>query len=152
MNLDYSPEEIVFRREVSTWIAANAPRSEDRRELDAWRSWQKKLYAAGFLGAGWPAEYGGAKLTPMQQAIFNEELARANAPGPINAMALWWVGPAIIRYGTETQKKRFLQPILTADEIWATGYSEPGSGSDMAAARETTPSRRGPSPPHTPGP
>jgi alkylation response protein AidB-like acyl-CoA dehydrogenase len=71
----------------------------------------------------------------MQQAILNEELARANAPGPINAMAIWWVGPAIMKYGTEEQKKRFLAPILNAEEIWATGYSEPGSGSDMAAAR-----------------
>ncbi|MBI3783499.1 MAG: acyl-CoA dehydrogenase family protein [Deltaproteobacteria bacterium] len=135
MDLDYSPEEIAFREQVAAWIAANAPRADERRELEAWRAWQKRLHAARFLGAGWPAEYGGAKLSPMQQAIFNEELARAGAPGPINAMALWWVGPAIIRYGTEAQKKRFLQPILTADEIWATGYSEPGSGSDMAAAK-----------------
>src|SRR5258705_114241 len=71
----------------------------------------------------------------MEQAILNEELARVRAPGVINAMAIWWVGPAIIRYGTDEQKRRFIAPILTADEIWATGYSEPSSGSDMAAAK-----------------
>ena len=78
------------------------------RDLDASRAWQRTLHAAGFLGVGWPAEYGGAKLTKIQQAILNEELARANAPGVINSMAIWWVGPAIIKYGTEEQKRRFL--------------------------------------------
>jgi alkylation response protein AidB-like acyl-CoA dehydrogenase len=71
----------------------------------------------------------------MEQAILNEELARVRAPQVINAIAIWWVGPAIMRYGTEAQKKRFIAPILTAEEIWATGYSEPSSGSDMAAAK-----------------
>lgn len=135
MDLDYTAEEESFRAKVAAWIAANTPKVDERRDLDALRDWQRRLHAGGYLGAGWPPEYGGAPLSPMQQAIFNEELARANAPGPINAMAIWWVGPAIIRYGTEAQKKRFLPPILGADEIWATGYSEPGSGSDMAAAK-----------------
>ena len=71
----------------------------------------------------------------MEQAILNEELTRARAPQVVNAMAIWWVGPAIMRYGTEEQKKRFISPILNAEEIWATGYSEPTSGSDMAAAK-----------------
>ena len=71
----------------------------------------------------------------MEQAILNEELARVRAPGVVNAMAIWWVGPAIMKYGTEEQKKRFIPKILTAEEIWATGYSEPSSGSDMAAAK-----------------
>ncbi len=135
MDLDYTPGEQNFRQQVAEWIAAHAPSAEDRRDLDALRAWQRRLHAAGFLGAGWPSEHGAARLSPMQQAILNEELARANAPGPINAMAIWWVGPAIIRYGTPAQQQRFLPPILAADEIWATGYSEPGSGSDMAAAK-----------------
>src|SRR5581483_11864531 len=103
--------------------------------LDEMRAWQQKLHAAGFLGAAWPKEYGGAGLSEMQQAILNEELARARAPQVVNAMAIWWVGPAIMRYGTEEQKARFIPKILTAEEIWATGYSEPSSGSDMASAK-----------------
>src|SRR5206468_6571051 len=103
------------------------------RDLDALRAWQRKLQGAGFLGAAWPKEYGGAGLTDMEQAILNEELARARAPQVVNAMAIWWVGPAIMRYGTEEQKARFIPKILTAEEIWATGYSEPTPASDMAA-------------------
>ncbi len=135
MDLTYTAEEEAFRDTVREWIATNVPKLGPARDLEALREWQRRLHKGGYLGAGWPTEYGGADLTPMQQAILNEELARAGAPGPINAMAIWWVGPAIIRYGTEAQKKRFLGPILTADEIWATGYSEPGSGSDMASAK-----------------
>jgi alkylation response protein AidB-like acyl-CoA dehydrogenase len=71
----------------------------------------------------------------MEQAILNEEMARVRAPQPVNQMAIWWVGPAIMKYGTEEQKKRFIPKILTCEEIWATGYSEPSSGSDMAAAK-----------------
>ena len=98
MDLDYSPEEEAFRGRVAKWIAENAPAVEKRKDLEELRAWQQRLHAAGYLGAGWPSEHGGAELSPMQQAILNEELARANAPGPVNAMAIWWVGPAIIRY------------------------------------------------------
>ena len=135
MDLTYTPEEEAFRARVAAWITAHAPAGESRDDLAAMRTWQQSLHAAGYLGAGWPPEYGGARLSPMQQAILNEELARAGAPPPINAMALWWVGPAIIAHGSAAQKQRFLAPILAASEIWATGYSEPGSGSDMAAAQ-----------------
>ena len=135
MDLSYTSEEEAFRTRVRTWLEANVPAHGSLRTLEEMRAWQRKLHAAGFLGAAWPKEYGGAGLTAMQQAILNEELARVRAPQVVNAMAIWWVGPAIMRYGTEEQKRRFIPPILTADEIWATGYSEPTSGSDMAAAR-----------------
>jgi alkylation response protein AidB-like acyl-CoA dehydrogenase len=135
MDLTYSPEEEAFRLTVRKWIADNAPARAAVRDLEGSRAWQRKLHAAGYLGVGWPTEYGGAKLTKIEQAILNEELARANAPGVVNIMAIWWVGPAIMKYGTEEQQRRFLPRILNAEEIWATGYSEPGSGSDMAAAK-----------------
>jgi len=135
MDLSYTPEEEAFRATVRTWLEANVPASGALKTLDDMRAWQQKLHAAGYLGASWPREYGGAGLSPMQQAILNEELARVRAPGVVNAMAIWWVGPAIMRYGTEAQKQRFIPKILTAEEIWATGYSEPSSGSDMAAAK-----------------
>ncbi|MEO8602968.1 MAG: acyl-CoA dehydrogenase family protein [bacterium] len=135
MDLSYTPEEESFRTAVRQWIAANAPKRSEMRDLEAARAWQRTLQTGGYLGVGWPAEYGGAKLSKIEQGILNEELARANAPGVVNSMAIWWVGPAILKYGTEEQKRRFLPCILNAEEIWATGYSEPGSGSDMAAAK-----------------
>src|SRR5581483_4055920 len=135
MDLSYTPAEEAFRARVRAWLAANVPAPGSVADLDGMRAWQRKLHAAGYVGAAWPKEYGGAGLSPMEQAILNEELARVRAPGIVNAMAVWWVGPAIMRYGTEAQKARFIAPILTAEEIWATGYSEPSSGSDMAAAK-----------------
>jgi alkylation response protein AidB-like acyl-CoA dehydrogenase len=135
MDLSYTPEEEAFRARVRTWLEANVPDTSKGYDLDAMKTWQRKLHAAGFLAVAWPKEYGGAGLSVMEQAILNEELARAKAPGVINVMAISWVGPGIMRYGTEEQKKRFVPKILTAEEIWATGYSEPSSGSDMAAAK-----------------
>jgi alkylation response protein AidB-like acyl-CoA dehydrogenase len=135
MDLSYTPEEEAFRSRVRGWIAKNVPAPGSLKTLDEMRAWQRKLHAAGFLGAAWPKDYGGAGLSPMEQAILNEELAKARAPQVVNAMAIWWVGPALMKYGTEEQKKRFIPKILNAEEIWATGYSEPSSGSDMAAAK-----------------
>jgi alkylation response protein AidB-like acyl-CoA dehydrogenase len=135
MDLSYSADEESFRTRVRTWLEQNAPDTTRGYDLAQMKAWQRKLHAAGFLAVAWPKEYGGAGLTPMEQAILNEELARAKAPGVINMMAISWVGPGIMRYGTDAQKKRFVPKILTAEEIWATGYSEPSSGSDMAAAK-----------------
>ena len=135
MDLSYTVEEEAFRTRVRTWLAANVPDTSKGYGLDEMKTWQRTLHAAGFLAVAWPTEYGGAGLSPMEQAILNAELARAKAPGVINVMAISWVGPGIMRYGTEEQKQRFVPKILTAEEIWATGYSEPSSGSDMAAAK-----------------
>ena len=136
MDMSFTPEEEAFRARVRAWLDANlpAPGIIDV-DLEGLRAWQRKLHAAGFLAVAWPKEYGGAGLSPMEQAILNEELARVRAPAVVNSMAIWWVGPAIMKYGTEEQKQRFIEKILTAEEIWATGYSEPTSGSDMAAAK-----------------
>ncbi len=136
MDLSYTAEEEAFRARVRTWLEANVPPAGSLQDdLGAMRAWQQKLNEGGFLAVAWPKEYGGGGLSAMEQAILNEELARVRAPGVVNAMAIWWVGPALMRFGTEAQKQRFIPKILNAEEIWATGYSEPTSGSDMAAAK-----------------
>jgi alkylation response protein AidB-like acyl-CoA dehydrogenase len=130
MDLSYTPEEEAFRSRVRGWIAEHRPKSA-RPGAEDLRAWQRELNDAGFLGSAWPSEYGGGRLSPMQQAIVSEEMARADAPGPLGSMGLSWVGPAILRFGTEEQKRRFIPPLLSGDDIWATGYSEPNAGSDM---------------------
>jgi hypothetical protein len=130
MDLSYTPEEESFRARVRGWIAQNQP-AERAPGTEDLRAWQQRLHQAGFLGAAWPKEHGGAGLSPMEQAILNEELARANAPTPLGSMGISWVGPAILRFGTDEQKRRFIPRLLSGEDIWATGYSEPGAGSDM---------------------
>ncbi len=141
MDLSTTPAEEAFRARTRAWIEANRPRGA-RRDPETLRDWQRRLHAAGYLGAAWPREWGGAGLAPMEQAILNEELARANAPSPLGHMGLTWVGPAILSYGSEEQKRRFLLPLLRGDDVWATGYSEPGAGSDMFNT-QTRAERRG---------
>ncbi len=131
MDLSYTREEQAFRARVRQWIAANKPPVDKHPSSEDLRAWQLRLHGAGFLGAAWPKEHGGAGLSAMEQAILNEELARANAPSPLGSMGISWVGPAILRFGTEAQKRRFVPRLLRGDDIWATGYSEPGAGSDM---------------------
>ncbi len=133
MDLSYSPEEEAFRTRVRAWIAEHEP--DAGPAVEDLRRWQRSLNDAGFLGAAWPSEYGGARLSPMQQAIFSEEMARAGAPDPLGSMGLSWVGPAILRFGTEEQKRRFIPRLLSGDDVWATGYSEPDAGSDMYNTR-----------------
>jgi alkylation response protein AidB-like acyl-CoA dehydrogenase len=131
MDLSYTPEEDAFRARVRTWIDENRPQGSTRGDSEALREWQRCLHRAGFLGAAWPEEHGGGGLSDIEQAILNEELARADAPAPLGSMGISWVGPAILRFGSEEQKQRFIGPLLAGDDIWATGYSEPNAGSDM---------------------
>jgi alkylation response protein AidB-like acyl-CoA dehydrogenase len=131
MDLSYTREEEAFRARVREWIAKNKPAGDRQPGSEDLRTWQRRLHQAGFLGTAWPKEHGGAGLSPMEQAILNEEMARANAPAPLGSMGISWVGPAILRFGTEEQKRKFVPRLLAGDDIWATGYSEPGAGSDM---------------------
>src|SRR5436305_12386209 len=108
MDLSYSSAEEAFRARVRGWFAENLPEPGSQRDLPAMRAWQRKLHAAGFLGAAWPKEYGGAGLSPVEQAILNEELARARAPHVVNATAIWWGGPALSRYGPAARRPRCL--------------------------------------------
>ena len=138
MNLSYTADEERFRAELRAWLMAN-PAGPEPERLDDWvahgKAWQKKLYEAGWCGIAWPAEYGGRGASLIQQIIFQEEIARAQAPLPINLAGLTMGGPVLIAHGTEAQKRRHLQRILAADEIWCQGFSEPGAGSDLAALR-----------------
>jgi alkylation response protein AidB-like acyl-CoA dehydrogenase len=144
MDLNLTPQEQQFRDEFRAWLASNAPvgwedqhgRSEGSRErFDFLRSWQKKMYEAGWVGIHWPKEYGGRGATLVEQTIFIEEMARQSAPPLINVLGLSLLGPTLIAYGNEAQKQRYLANILSADEIWCQGYSEPNAGSDLAALR-----------------
>ncbi len=151
MDFRDTPEEAAFREEVRAWIArekppwaeAGGPPSLARRErLEELREWSRKMYEAGYAGLAWPREYGGGGKPITYQIIFNEELARARAPGHVNVIGLGMAGPTILTFGTEDQKKRFIPKILSAEEIWCQGFSEPGAGSDLAAV-STKAIRRG---------
>ena len=138
MDLTLSPNEQAFRDELSTWIAANHPGEEPAGDEAAWQfkvEWQRELFKQGYAGLSWPEEFGGRGATLIEQAIFGEEMARQKAPSPANVLGLVMGGPVVIAHGTEEQKKRYLEPILSAEEIWCQGFSEPESGSDLASLK-----------------
>ncbi|HEX5713100.1 MAG TPA: acyl-CoA dehydrogenase family protein [Solirubrobacterales bacterium] len=139
MDLTLSPSEEQFRDEVRAWIEANNPGPEPEGSLDEVmafrREWQLKLHAAGWAGISWPEQYGGRGATMIEQAIFVGEAARQEAPSPANVLGLARGGPVVIAHGTDAQKQRYLEPILTGEEIWCQGFSEPESGSDLASLK-----------------
>jgi alkylation response protein AidB-like acyl-CoA dehydrogenase len=142
MDLNLTPSEARFRDELRGWLQANLPPpwtgdgSEEGRNggyIAYLKDWQRKVDAGGWAGLSWPKEYGGRGATVIEQAIFQEEWARAEAPPLINVLGLSLAGPTIIAVGTEEQKKRYLPKILSGEEIWCQGFSEPNAGSDVAA-------------------
>jgi len=138
MDLTLSPQEEAFRDELREWLGANHPGEEpegDEAGFEFRKAWQRKLADAGWAGISWPKEYGGRGATLIEQAIFNEEIVRAKAPQVANVLGLVMGGPVVIAHGTEEQKQRYLKPILTAEEIWCQGFSEPESGSDLASLK-----------------
>jgi alkylation response protein AidB-like acyl-CoA dehydrogenase len=146
MDFQLTPGEAAFRDAVREWLAANlpagwgtpafaTPRSMEDKIAFAKR-WQRRLYDGGFAGLSWPREFGGRGATLVEQLIFSEEYAAARAPDLIDiGVGPALAGPTIIHYGTEEQQRRFLLPILTGEEIWCQGFSEPNAGSDLAALR-----------------
>jgi alkylation response protein AidB-like acyl-CoA dehydrogenase len=128
VDLRDSPDEAAFRDGVRAWLQENLP-AGDQRE------WSRKIYDAGYAGLTWPAEYGGRGAPYSHQAIAFEEFAHAEAPPHIGVIGLGMAGPTIMAHGTEEQKRRYLPKILSAEEIWCQGFSEPDAGSDLSAVR-----------------
>jgi alkylation response protein AidB-like acyl-CoA dehydrogenase len=140
VDLNLTTAEQQFRDELRAWLAVHVPKDwNEWREkpievsFPYLRAWQRRLHEGGWAAVSWPKEYGGRGATLMQQAIFWEEMARAEAPPMANALGLGLIGPTIIAFGTEEQKKRFIPRILSAEEIWCQGFSEPNAGSDLAS-------------------
>ncbi len=148
MDFGFSPEEEAFRAELRSWLERELPAhrtswppSDDEftlhpdRAFDACLAWHRRLHAGGWVGVAWPRQYGGRGATLVEQMIFQEEMVRAGAPPGVNTIGLMLVGPALMEWGSEAQRRRHLPAILAADEIWCQGFSEPGAGSDLAALR-----------------
>ncbi|MET7397308.1 acyl-CoA dehydrogenase family protein [Dactylosporangium sp. NPDC005572] len=141
MDFDDSEADLGFRREAGAWLDGALRDVPDQEELtqderEHWsRVWQDRLCAGNWAGLSWPAEHGGRGLDSMAQAIFNEEAAVRGAPYPLNGVGMMLAGPTIIAHGTAEQQARHLPGILRGDTYWCQGFSEPGSGSDLASLR-----------------
>ena len=137
MDLSLRPEDEALAAAARAWFAEHGetpPSFDSIDEEVAWgRTWQAKLAADRWVGIDWPPEHGGRGATAVQVALFNLEYARSGAPQPVNRVGINLVGPTLMAHGTEDQRRRWLGPILTAEEIWCQLYSEPGAGSDLAA-------------------
>lgn len=133
-------EDKIFRDELRNWLSHNLtdeyrekPNMSFEERFAIRRAWQKKLFDNGWIGVGWPKEYGGRGATILQESIYNEEMARAGAPPIANSIGIGMIGPTILSLGTPEQKARYLSTLLSAEEIWCQGFSEPNAGSDVAA-------------------
>ncbi|MEM3995230.1 MAG: acyl-CoA dehydrogenase family protein, partial [Thermofilum sp.] len=135
-----SQEELdEYRAKVREWINSNVPEEiKNKGELappEVLREWQRKIYEAGYLGVSWPKEYGGWGENPIKEIIVREEFAKSGIPYTTLGLGVSVVGPAILLNGTEEQKKKYIRRILTAEDIWCQGFSEPSAGSDLAAIK-----------------
>ena len=142
MDFHDTPDEAAFRKELRAWISDNLPDgwresapTSGRMDEPVSREWSKRLYDAGYAGLTWPKDYGGQDAPYTHQAIFLEESARAETPEHIGVIGLGMAGPTIIAHGTDEQKSAHLSKILSGEEVWCQGFSEPGSGSDLASLR-----------------
>ena len=142
MDFDFSEKEEAFRKEVRAWLEANLPDDlrgrafaasrADVEEVRRLRAWQKRMSEAGYVGIDWPVEFGGRGATLTEQIVLFQEMARAESPQFVNRGGVSMLGPTLMKFGTAAQQKRFLPKILTADELWCQGFSEPNAGSDLA--------------------
>jgi alkylation response protein AidB-like acyl-CoA dehydrogenase len=140
MNLHLTPEQQHLRSDVRAFLQRHCPSPEDvPHRLDErmafLREWQRQCYEAGYVGRAWPAEFGGGGRPPVEQIIGDEELAPAGAPEFPNIVGLDVIGPSLLAFGTDEQRARYVGPILSAEEVWCQGFSEPEAGSDLASLR-----------------
>lgn len=146
MDFTFSKQEIAFAEEARTWLEANVPiewrkdhawhRAEDPLWVEIARDWQKKLYDGGWAAIAWPKEDGGRGATVIERWLFEEQLDAVGAPRPIaSSGAIDLIGSAVLRHGTDEQRDRFLEPLMSGGELWCQGFSEPGAGSDLAGLR-----------------
>lgn len=137
----------AFRGEVAAWMRDNCPADpgfllpqsfmevSTDEQLDFLREWQHRVWSAGYLGMGWPRQYGGGGVDPAFQAVADQEMRRAGVPICFNVIGLGWAGPLINDIGSEEEKAKYLKGILSAEDIWCQGFSEPAHGSDLGAAQ-----------------
>jgi alkylation response protein AidB-like acyl-CoA dehydrogenase len=140
VDLSFGTEADEFRATLRAWLRASLPADLDDAADDdivfaRRRAWNATLYEAGYAAIDWPTEYGGRDASVLEQLVYNQEMARAGAPGPVNAIGVANIAPAIMTLGTEQQRERFLRPMLRGDEIWSQGMSEPDAGSDLASLK-----------------
>lgn len=144
MDFSYSKAELAFRDELRKWLSAALPpgwgetvfEPDDEDERAQFRlEWERKLFKGGWNGINWPKKYGGRGATLIEQAIFAEEMAHARAPDGLNIIGRNLAGTTLLHHGTEAQRERFLPKILSGDEVWCQGFSEPNAGSDLASVR-----------------
>jgi alkylation response protein AidB-like acyl-CoA dehydrogenase len=139
MDFHESPEQMEFRLLARTWIykamesipVPSADSQQERETNSRW--WQERLHASGWAGLSWPVEFGGKGLTATEESIFNGEAALVEAPMPINLVGMNLAGPTIMMHGNDKQKQKYLPKILSGEQVWCQGFSEPGSGSDLAS-------------------
>ena len=141
MDLTFTPQEVAFREEVRAFTADKLPGDVARKILEHRRiekddvyRWHRALYEKGWIAPGWPEEYGGVAWNSVQRHIFDEETAAAGAPR-LSPFGLSMIGPVLIAFGTDEQKQKYLPEILSGETWWCQGYSEPGSGSDLASLK-----------------
>jgi len=145
MDFTFSDAERAFADEARAWLEANLPaawrhdhcwtRADDPAWTTIAREWQRRLFDGGWAAISWLREHGGRGATVVERWLFDQELDRAGAPRPAAASYVDLIGPAILHHGTATQRDRYLRKLVSGDELWCQGFSEPGAGSDLAALR-----------------
>jgi alkylation response protein AidB-like acyl-CoA dehydrogenase len=152
VDFSYPPEVERFRADLRDWLSANLtdelvaarrPSGRDDAKFELLRTWNRTMADAGWAAVSWPREYGGRGATVLEQLVYTEETTRARAPLPLNVIGMNNIAPAIMQYGTESQKVTLLPRMMRADDIWCQGMSEPEAGSDLAALRTRAVRRAG---------